>query len=116
MQHSELTIKFAEATAAEANVLSSSLMDKIRDVAPEAEVSRVRERPDSQDFGTVLVLVLGTAAVEVIARGISAWLTRNSGAKIELTRNGQTVQLSAENLDSCDVPKLVAALRGDAPP
>jgi outer membrane lipoprotein SlyB len=73
-------------------------------------VERLRERADTQDFGASLAVILGTTAVTALAKGIAAWLARNSGAKIEIRREGEVV-MTASHLDSADVPKLAEALR-----
>jgi len=78
-------------------------------VDPHVSVERRRERPDTQDFGATLSVILGTAAVTAIAKGIAAWLARNSGAQIEIRRNGRVV-LRASHLDSKDVPQIAEAL------
>lgn len=107
---SEVQIHFAGATAAEANMLASSLADAISDTDPAVEIHPVRTRADSQDFGTALALVLGTAAAEAVARGISAWIARNSGAKIEFRKDGKTV-LTATNINSADASRILQAIR-----
>jgi hypothetical protein len=47
-----------------------------------------------------------------VAKGIAAWLARNSGARIEIRRKGEVV-LTATHLDSKDVPRLAAALSNE---
>src|SRR5436190_1532863 len=105
-----LQLRFGEVDDAQANVLASSLMEALRDVDPAVDVQQIRTRPDSQDFGTVLALVLGTAAAQAIARGIGAWIARHSGVKIEFKRDGKTV-LIASDVDSKDVSKILEAIR-----
>jgi Effector Associated Constant Component 1 len=72
-------------------------------------VDRQRERRDTQDFGATLAVVLGTAAVTAVAKGVAAWLAKNSGSRIEIKRKGKAV-LVATHLDSHDVPRIVEAL------
>ena len=76
-----------------------------RDVDPGVVVARQRERPDTQDFGASLAVVLGTAA----AKGIAAWMPRNSGVQVEIRRQGKIVMV-ASHLDSKDVPRIAEAL------
>jgi hypothetical protein len=104
-----LVITFPESSTAEGNRLASTLADALRDVDPNIVVDRVRERPDTQDFGASLALILGTAAATAVAKGIAAWIARNSGAQIEIKRNGKVV-LRAKHLDSRDVPRIAEAL------
>ena len=100
-------VTFVGASEYEKNIYAQEL----RDWLLEHSNITVRLAPDStqeQDFGSALVIVLGTTAVSTLAKGISAWLTRNSGARINIkATNGQLI---AENLDSKDIAKIVQAL------
>jgi hypothetical protein len=105
-----VVFSFANATTADGNRFAGSLAETLRDIDPDIRVERIREREDTQDFGASLAVVLGTAAATALAKGIAAWLARNSGAKLEILREGQVV-MRAGHLDSADVPKLAQALR-----
>jgi hypothetical protein len=109
MSTSPVVFSFHDSTTADGNRYAGSLAEVLRGVEPAIQVERVRENPDRQDFGVSLAVVLGTAAVTALAKGIASWLARNSGAKMEIRRNGQ-VLLTVSHLDSTDVPKLAAAL------
>lgn len=104
-----LIVTFPEASTAEGNRYASTLADALRDVDRNIVVERQRQRPDTQDFGASLALVLGTAAVTELAKGIATWLARNSGARIEIRRKGEVV-LVATHLDSKDVPRIAEAI------
>ena len=104
-----LLFTFPDASVAEGNRLASSLADALQDMDPNIVVDRQRERADTQDFGAILAVILGTAAVTAVAKGIAAWLARNSGARIEIRRKGELVLL-ATHLDSQDVSRIAEAL------
>lgn len=105
-----LIISFRDVTTAEANRFASTLADALRDVHPSITVDRHRERANTQDFGASLIVsILGTAAATAVAKGIAAWLARNSGARIEIRRKDKVV-LVATHLDSRDVPRIAEAL------
>jgi hypothetical protein len=108
MSSESLVISFVDASVAEGNQLASSLTDALRDADPMVVVERRRERPDTQDFGATLAIMLATEAATALAKGVAAWLARNSGARIEIKRNGEVV-LVASHLDSKDVPRLAEA-------
>lgn len=110
MSDTPIVFSFGDSTTAEGNRFAGSLAETLRGLDPTITVERVRERADTQDFGASLAVILGTTAVTALARGIASWLARNSGAKIEIRREGQVV-MTASHLDSADVPKLAAALR-----
>src|SRR5215472_15795269 len=112
MSSSPLVIRFTDASTAEGNRLAGTLSEALRDVDPGIVVDRQKERPDTQDFGATLAVMLGTAAATALAKGIAAWLARNSGARIEIRRKGKVVLL-ATHLDSKDVPRLAEALSAE---
>jgi hypothetical protein len=101
-------LSFEGVTQDEGNRYATDLREFLAAMDSRVQVEQRRERADSQDFGATLVLVLGTAAVNTLARGIAAWLQRNSGARI--TVKTATGELVAEGLDSKDVARLVGAL------
>jgi hypothetical protein len=109
MSSSSLVINFADVSTAEGNRLASNLADALRDIDPSIVVDRQRERSDTQDFGASLAVMMGTAAAAALAKGIAAWLARNSGARIEISHKGKVV-LVATHLDSKDIPRIAEAL------
>jgi len=101
-------VSFPDATSAEGNRFANTLADALRDADQNVVVDRQRERPDTQDFGASLAVILGTAAVTALAKGIAAWLARNSGARIEIRLKGKVV-LTATHVDSKDLPRIAKA-------
>ena len=98
MQTDSLLISFGEVSVAEGNRLAGTLAEMLRDADPNVTVERHRQLPQAQDFGATLVVVLGTAAASALAKGVAAWLTRNSGAKLEIRRNGETLLVIHQNI------------------
>ena len=112
--NNRITIQFPDVTADLGNVYAEDLRASLADTLDGTDrIERVRTDPDAQDFGATLVLVLGTTAVSAVARGIQAWLGRNSGVSIDLVAGGKT--LHARNLDGEGVRELakVLAAAGD---
>jgi hypothetical protein len=100
-------LSFSGAEPADGNRYASNLKDFLLDLGTDVRVEKRRENLDSQDFGSTLVLVLGTTAISALARGIAVWLQRNAGARITLrTTRGEVV---AEGLDSNDAARIVEA-------
>jgi len=101
-------INFDKVSNADANRYASELRDILLDAAPDVEVNRRRNDPDTQDFGATLVLVLGAPAVVAIAKAMGDWLTlrRQTGITIK-TVNGEIV---GTNLTSKDALKLAELL------
>jgi len=110
MENQKLTLKFSDAQAAEASRYASELATHLRGVVPGTDVEVSRTDPDSQDFGTTLVLVFGTPVAVALAKGISDWLRMRQKAKITIVSS--TGNIKAENLTSRDAVKLGLALSG----
>jgi hypothetical protein len=86
----EVQIVFSGVTPAEANKLAASLENAISSSDPAVETRRVRDRPESQDGGTSVAFILVAAILSPIAKGIAAWLSRNSGTTIDIHRPDNT--------------------------
>jgi hypothetical protein len=109
MKNDPLTVSFPNTSAAEANRLAGSLQQSLAETDPNLTVTRERERQDTQDFGTTLSVVLGSAAVTAVAKGVAAWVARNSGVKLQIRRGGEVV-LEATHLNSPDAARIAEAL------
>ena len=77
-------ISFPGVSVAEANKLAGSLSPALRERERTISVERRRANPESQDGGATLAIILGSAAVSAVAKGVAAWLARNSGTCIEI--------------------------------
>ena len=106
MTQAPFTITFPGASAAEANQYAGDLGSALRDVDRSLTVEQQRDREDTQDLGVVLSIILGSVSATALAQGISAWLARHSGAKIQIDAAGSVI---ATNLDSQDAAKIAAA-------
>ena len=112
MSAESVIVSFPDVSIAEANRLANALADALQDIDPSIVVDRQRERPETQDFGASLAVILGTAAATAVAKGIAAWVARNSGVTIEIRRKGEVV-LRAIHLDSKDIPRIAEAFSPD---
>jgi hypothetical protein len=106
MGENAFEIRFEKVDAAEANLLAQDLQADLIEAAPHIKVKIKKDRSDTQDFGATLVLVLGAPATLIIARAISQFLTRNSGAEISITPEGGVL---AKRIDSKDAAKIAEA-------
>jgi hypothetical protein len=70
------------------------------------QVSRKKDRVDSQDFGSTLVLLFGTPVAIGLAKAVSTFLQRNSGASIRISEAGEIIAI---NLDSRDASRIAEA-------
>ena len=107
MSEHTVQIKFPEKALADAGELADQLEAEIKMIGDNVTVRRLREDANNQDFGSTLVLVLGSAAVVEIAKGIAAWI-RRTGTIIELETNGKKILV--KDVDSTNLPEIMTAL------
>ena len=106
----QVLLSFVNCSEADGDRFADSFVEAVRDIDKSIGLERRRQKSDTQDFGASLAVVLGTAAARSLAKGIAAWLARNSGADLEISCRGAVV-LRANHLDSKDIPRIVAALK-----
>jgi hypothetical protein len=85
--------------------LSKEISRSVKEDGRSVEPTVVRSDPTAQDFGSTLVLVLGTPAITYLARAIFEWAKRTNNSDIKI--NGVRI----ERVESCDVADVVAALK-----
>jgi hypothetical protein len=106
MDTQKLEISFDNCSPAEAALLVQRLEADLRDTDPTGTFDRKKERTDTQDFGTTLILIFGTPVAIALAKSLGIFLQRNSGSSITIKRNGEVV---ARNLDSKDAARIAEA-------
>jgi hypothetical protein len=82
----ELRVSFTGIDLATANQLAEDLQDALAEEVPDANAARLREDPLTQDFGATLVIILSSAAVTALAKGMAKWLARRQDARVQLKR------------------------------
>ena len=107
MANERISLSFPGVTRDQANKFASSLSGQLKDVDRSIRVETMKDRPDTMDFGTTLVLVLGTAAVTEVAKGIAQWMARHK-TKVELTVGA--TKLTVSDSDPESVAKMFEAL------
>jgi hypothetical protein len=106
VSESPFIITFPGASTAEANRYAADLKIALREIDQELTVKQQPDREDTQDFGTTLAIILGTASVTALAKGVATWLARHSGAKIQINADGSVI---ATGLDSRDAARIAEA-------
>jgi hypothetical protein len=105
----EIAISFPAKTPDVAGRLADSLATEIRrsvkDEGNAVEPTVARTDREAQDFGSTLILALGTPAVIILARAILAWAKRTNTSVIEVN------DVRITNLESRDVANVVSALK-----
>ncbi|MBO0789549.1 MAG: hypothetical protein J2P36_01175 [Ktedonobacteraceae bacterium] len=93
-------ITFDTADAADANRHAEELRQALLDASPDVEVYRRRDDPDTQDFGSTLVLLLGTPAAVAVAKAVGDFLALRRGTIIIETKDGEITKITATNLSN----------------
>jgi len=100
-----IQISFDNCSTGEAAQLANQLEQDLNE-AGASEITRKKDRPDSQDFGATLVVLFGTPVAIVLAKAVSNFLHRHSGASISITADGAVI---ARNLESKDAARIAEA-------
>jgi hypothetical protein len=108
MSEDLVILSFPGVSTGEGNLYASSLSDALKDVDPGVTVERRKERPETQDFGATLAIIVGSAAASAVAKGLATWLAKHSGARLTMSTEAGTVL--ATNLDSRDAARIAEAL------
>jgi len=96
-------IQFSDASTAEANQLAQELKAYL--VTYENIDGEIKKENDqTQDVGTILQIVLGSAAFIAFIKGLSNWLLKKQSRKITIRKNGDVI---GENLSSGDLEKIL---------
>jgi hypothetical protein len=109
MNNQQFEISFEDCLPGDAAGFAQALGADIREFAPAVAVELKKERMDSQDFGTTLVVLFGTPVAITLARAVGAFLQRHSGASIKISKSGEVI---ARNLDSSDAARIAEAFAG----
>jgi hypothetical protein len=91
MHETTYRLSFGTATAKEANQHAEDLQKVLARSHQTVTVKQERERTDSQDLGTILVLVLGTEAVVAVAKGIADYLSKYRNVSLTFTDKDRKV-------------------------
>ena len=106
-QHTYL-ITFEGVSPADAHRYADELRNVLLDATPDITVQRKRNDPHVQDFGTTLVLALGTPAMAAMAAAIGNWLKLRHNTC--LTFKSADEQIIVQNITSKDATQLAQLL------
>src|SRR5690348_16816198 len=101
-------IAFDEASPVDANRYVDELKNALLDATPDIRIQRKRSDPHAQDFGTTLVLVLGTPAVAAVVTAIGDWLKMRQSASLTLKTADE--QIIVQNISSKNAAQLAHLL------
>ena len=103
MEEQTYIIKLKGISGEVASRYASELRNALLDATPDIVVDQKRTNARTQDFGSTLVLVLGTPAVLAVAKAMGDWLKLRHSVIIDIEKDGH---VHAENLTSKDALRL----------
>ena len=88
----DILIEVASSNDRAASQLTKELLDTVSGIV---EKSQITNQNDSQDFGTILAIVLGSAAIVEVAKGIADRIRRDRNSTVILkAKNGNELEIS----------------------
>lgn len=109
MTNEEMTIRFKEMDERQANAHAEALLSRLKRKEPSLVAKQASENPKTMDFGSTLILILGTAPIIAIAKGIADYIRGLPTGVVEISANGRTTTVRAA---SADMAEIVAAIEG----
>ena len=105
-----LLIRFGNMTVADANRAADELRKQLRkSMGTNVSIDRVKDNPETQDFGGTLAVVLGTPFALALAKGIRDYIAKR-GCRVVLETPGGRVIATGDAAANIDVASTVAAL------
>lgn len=96
----EIHVHFPDVSPTQAGEFTRDLERHLSKYVDPTTMDRVQSHPHAMDIGSILHVVLTSAAVTVVARGIAEWIALHRGVELSIT-HGDTF-VSAKNLTSSD--------------
>jgi Effector Associated Constant Component 1 len=100
---SRFQIAVKGATPAESQRLAQELAANLKFADPGVSVDREKDSAETLDLGATLAVVVGSAAVTALAKGIAAWLAKRQTAEISISKDGE---VKAKGITSADALRL----------
>ena len=91
----EFVITFPESSPAEATSASQELAELMLNKVDDVSATIRRDRADTQDLGSTLVLLFGSGAAVAIAKGLQVFLAKR-GTKIKITGPAGEIVISGD--------------------
>ena len=110
MEHYEVTISFPATDPLTGNRLAAELAAQLSGIADGVAAKTRRDTSDSQDFGSLVAVVLGAPAVIAVAQGLADWIRKQGRVDIEISR--EVVRL--ENVADKDLEKILELMLSKA--
>ncbi len=90
-----IEIRFPDASAADAGRLVDDLAQRIQELDDTAQTSVAKSSEDAMDFGSILIIVMGTASFTALARGVADWIRKQGDPAITLKRGKDEITIQS---------------------
>ena len=107
MDSIEFSIRFPGASTAQANKWAADLKQTLEEAHREVQIDQTKDREETMDMGATLGIILGSAAVTAIAKGIQAWLTKRQDASIEFAKDGRVTAKGLRGKDALALAEMI---------
>ena len=108
MEKQTYIVTFEGVSPSDANRYAEELRNVLLDTTADIAVQRKRESPQTQDFGSTLILILGTPAVGAVVTAVSNWLQLRKNASLTWkTADGEMI---VQNISSKNAVELAQQL------
>jgi hypothetical protein len=108
MEKQTYIVTFEGVSPSDANRYAEELRNALLDATADITVQRKRENPQAQDFGSNLVLILGTPAAAAVVTALSNWLQLRKNAS--LSWKSADGEIYIQNISSKNVVELAQQL------
>ncbi len=106
----QVQVEFEGLTTAAANQAAEELEDRLRQLTRgQLPTERIKPDPDTQDFGATLGIILGSASVVAVAKGIGDYIAKSGNKVVIKTASGEVIA-TGDAAANMDVAAVVAAL------
>lgn len=97
------TISFDQVSVAEGNKLANELQSYLKTISYlDSTISPAH--PNTQDAGSIITIILSSASIASMAKGLSDWLLKKQSRKLTIKKNGDII---GENLSSGDIKTIL---------
>lgn len=110
MKEQIFSLEISNVTADEASIYAKELRDSLLDASSDVKADLKRVDDNTQEFGSTIVLILGTPAVFVVAQAIRDWIRLRSKVKLKIKKSNGDV-LEGENLTGKDAKEIAELLQ-----
>jgi hypothetical protein len=76
-------------------------------VARGVKITRSKKSRETQEIGSILTVVLGSAAFRAVGNGVAAWLAKRQAATVTIKRDGTIMASGLTSADAVRIAQLM---------